>query len=200
MTRFSEKQYKPRVLIAMALYVGFMLLAWPLVRTTTSTPLKICLALVPVVPMLYVIGLMFRRVRESDELEQRTHLVGLGIATAVVGSLSLIGAFLSAAGVITLDGSELMFVFPITVFCYGITRWWVSRRYGAESSCDDDARVPRYVWFLVTGVIALVAAWLFRPTLDGMREGFLYGAGVGFIGPGLAMAVLRWRRHGQSHE
>lgn len=200
MSRFSEKQYTPRVLVAMAIYTAFMLLAWPLVRTTASFPLKVCLALVPVVPMLYVIGLMFRRIRESDELEQRMHLVGLGAATAVVGALSLVGGFLSAAGAVKLDGTVLIWIFPITIGCYGITRWWVSRRYGVDAACDDNATVPRYVWFLLAGCIALAAAWFERHSLDDMSEGFLCGAGSGFLVLGLISGIMRWQRGGQSHD
>jgi hypothetical protein len=200
MSRLSEKQYTSRVLVAMVFYTGFMLLAWPLVRTTTSVPLKVCLALAPVVPMLYVIGLMFRRIRESDELEQRMHLVGLGVATALVGALSLIGGFLSAAGLLKLDGSVLIWVFPITVICYGFTRWWVSRRYGAEAACDDDAAVPRYIWFLLGGCIGLAMAWFCRHSLDDTSLGFLCGAGAGFLCMGLAGGFARWQRRRQSHD
>jgi len=200
MSRFSERQYTRRVLIAMALYTAFMLLAWPLVRTMTSFPWKVCLALVPVVPMLYVIGLMFRRIRESDELEQRMHLVGLGVATAVVGAVSLVGGFLSAAGVVKLDGTVLIWVFPVTVIGYGFTRWWVSRRYGADAACDDNATVPRHIWFLLGGCIGLLAAWFKRHSLDDMSEGFLLGAGSGFVVLGLIVGILRWQRRRESHD
>jgi hypothetical protein len=200
MSGLSQKQYTRHVLIAMAIYTGFMLLAWPLVRTMASFPWKVCLALVPVVPMLYVISLMFRRIRDSDELEQRMHLVGLGVATAVLGTLSLIGGFLSAAGVLRLDGTVLIWVFPVTMICYGVTRWWVSRGYGADTACDDTATVPRYVWFLFGGCMGLATAWFARHSLDDMSEGFLCGAGVGFLGMGLVSGITRWQRRRQSHD
>jgi hypothetical protein len=199
MSGFSQKKYEGRVLVAMALYTSFMLLAWPLVRTTTSFPWKVCLALVPVVPMLYVISLMFRRIRDSDELEQRMHLVGLGVATAVIGMLSLVGGFLSAAGVLKLDGTVLIWVFPITMICYGVTRWWVSRRYGADVACDDDASVPRYVWFLLGGCTGLAIAWFSRHSLDDMSEGVLSGMSIAFLGLGLAVGIARWLRRRQPH-
>jgi hypothetical protein len=200
MSRLSNKQYTPRALVAMVFYTGFMLLTWPLVRTMTSVPLKVCLALAPVVPMLYVISLMFRRIRESDELEQRMHLVGLGVATAILGVLSLIGGFLSAAGILKLDGTVLIWVFPITVLCYAVTRWWVSRGYGADAVCDDDATVPRYVWFVLGGGIGLATAWLCRHSLDDTSDGFLYGAGGGFFVLGLVHGIARWQRRRQFHD
>ncbi|GAB2562998.1 hypothetical protein ISP15_05780 [Dyella jejuensis] len=199
MSRLSEKQYTPRVLVAMMFYTGLMLLAWPLVRTMASVPLKVCLALAPVVPMLYVISLMARRIRDSDELEQRLHLVGLGVATAVLGALSLIGGFLSAAGILKLDGAVLIWVFPVTVICYGMTRWRLARGYGVNAACDDDAAVPRYVWLLLGGCIGLATAWFSRHSLDDVRVGFLCGTGAGLLGAGLAGGIARWQRRRQSH-
>ena len=105
MPRFQYKHYQRRLMLAMTGYVGFMLLVWPLARTVTSLPLKVLLALAPVLPMFYVIWLMARRIRDSDELEQRTHLIALGVATAAVGALSLVGGFLASAQVVQLDGS-----------------------------------------------------------------------------------------------
>lgn len=200
MSGFSQKQYERRVLVAMAVYSGFMLLVWPLVRTATSVPLKVLLALAPVVPMCYVIGLLARRIRASDELEQRTHLIALGVATAVIGALSLLGGFLSIAGVLKLDGSVLIWVFPVMMLTYGLARWQISRRYGVDVSCDSEASIPTYLRFLIAGVVLLVVAWLSRASLDEMRLGFLCGMGTVFAIAGLALGIARWFRRRQRDE
>ncbi len=200
MSGFSQKQYERRVLVAMAVYSGFMLLVWPLVRTATSVPLKVLLALAPVVPMCYVIGLLARRIRASDELEQRTHLIALGVATAVIGALSLLGGFLSIAGVLKLDGSVLIWVFPVMMLTYGVARWQVSRRYGADVSCDSEASIPAYLRFLIAGVVLLIVAWLSRASLDEMRLGFLCAMGAIFAMAGLALGIARWYRRRQRDE
>ena len=200
MSGFSQKQYERRVLVAMAIYSGFMLLVWPLVRTATSVPLKVLLALAPVVPMCYVIGLLARRIRASDELEQRTHLIALGIATAVIGALSLVGGFLSIAGVLKLDGSVLIWVFPVMMLTYGVARWQVSRRYGVDVSCDSEASIPAYLRFLMAGAVLLVVAWLSRASLDDMRLGFLCGVGGGFVALGSVLGIVRWNRRRQRDE
>jgi hypothetical protein len=194
MSRFTKKQYQWRVLVAMAIYTGFMLIAWPLVRTTTSFSLKVLLALAPVVPVVYVIAQLVRRIRASDELEQRTHLIALSVATGVVSALSLAGGFLSTAGVLTLDGSILIWVFPVMAICYGLAHWWVLRGYGGDMTCDEEATVPLYVRFLSAGAVVLVIAWLCRAALDDTRLGFLCGMGAGFIALGLALGVARWRK------
>src|SRR6185312_6513933 len=144
MRRFTEKQYQRQLMIAMVLYVGVMLLAWPSAKTAGSVPLKLALAMLPVALVFYVIGLMARRILHSDELEQRTHMGALGVATAVVGAASLVGGFLAAAKLVQLDGTVLIWVFPLQLFAYGATRWILSRRYGHDGVCGEGGFPFRY--------------------------------------------------------
>ena len=51
MPRLKQKHYQQRLLSAMAIYIAVLVLIWPLVRTTTSTPLKWLIALAPLPPM-----------------------------------------------------------------------------------------------------------------------------------------------------
>ncbi|WP_225578198.1 hypothetical protein [Rhodanobacter sp. 7MK24] len=186
MRRFTEKQYQRRVMVAMALYVGFMLLAWPEVRTTGSLPLKLLLALAPVAMMLYVIALMARRILHSDELEQRTHLVALGVATALVGAASLIGGFLAAAKLVQVNGIVLIWVFPLQLAAYGLTRWLVNRRYGNEMSCAEGGFTFRQrlaLILLLMMAVALAVYW--------RHDDFDIGMLVG-MGSSLAL-VLAWQ-------
>lgn len=194
MPRLSHKQYQRRSLLAMTAYVAVMLGVWPLVRTAAGLPLKVLLALAPVLPMLYVTALLARRIRDSDELEQRTHLIALGVATGVVGALSMIGGFLATAQVWHLDGTILIWVFPVLMFCYGITRWWVARRYGASLSCDGESRVPLYVRFLLMAIVMGAVAWWFRRSLDDGSLGTLCGMAAGLAMLGVAFGIARWHR------
>lgn len=194
MARLTPRQYQRHTLLAMSVYVGFMLLAWPTVRTADSAVIKVLLALVPVVPMLYVIGLMARRVLDSDELEQRTHLVALGTATAVVGALSLVGGFLAAAQVFKTDGSILIWVFPVMMLSYGITRWWVGRRYGMSLACEDEERDLPIAWrFLLAAVGTGALAWFGRHKFDDMGLGVLCGMSAAFLLGGVVLSWRRWR-------
>jgi hypothetical protein len=179
MARLQEKQYQLHVMVAMTIYVAVMLLVWPLLAKTSSVPLKCLVALAPMLPMLYVIWLMGKRIRDSDELEQRLHLIALGVATAVVGALSMIGGFLAAAHVVAIDGSVLIWVFPLMIACYGLTRWRVARMYNSESSCEGDSATPMH-WRLIyiAAVMAVVGifAWLRRDAFDaGMFVGIAGG-------------------------
>lgn len=191
MPRFNESQYRRQLSVAMVAYMAAMLLVWPLSRTAASVPLKVLLAVVPVLPMLFVIGLLARRIGASDEFEQRVHLVALGASTALLGALSLIGGFLAAAGVLTLDGSILIWVFPVTMLGYGAARWWLLvRHYGGSASCEGSPLGWRLLLLGVLVLMVLGAAW-WRGKLDDFEAGLLVGLAPGVL---VLLAVLLWRR------
>lgn len=199
MSQFSKRQYEWRALTAVALYSAYMLLAWPLVKTTASLFGKAILALVPAVMMFYLIGLMARRIRAGDELEQRTHLIALGIATAVVGALSLAGGFLSIAGVWKVDGAILIWVFPVSMLTYALARWSVQRRYGISGLCGEEGSVWAPLRLFIVGVVFLFVAAVHPHRLDNDQLGFLCGIGVGLATTGLLFTARRFYRHRHPH-
>ncbi|HEX5307122.1 MAG TPA: hypothetical protein VFW82_13655 [Dyella sp.] len=197
MNRLSEQRYQRHLGVAMLAYVAAMVLVWPLARTTPELWLKVSLAAVPALPMLYVIALMARMVAQSDEFEQRVHLVALGVASAVLAALSLIGGLLAAAHAVPLDGSVLIWVFPLMMVTYGVTRWWViTRRYGGTTACDSGSTwsLPRRLLLVAAlmGVVLLAAWW--HGGLDDMSVGLLAGMGVTSLLLAAIETVRRWRR------
>jgi len=191
MARLGYKRYQRNLMIAMVVYVGLMLLVWPMVRTAQSLPLKWLISMAPVVPMLYVIGLMARLVRDSDELEQRTHLLALGVATAVVGVLSLVGGFLAAGKVLPIEGDILIWVFPVLLFSYSLARGWVGRRYGMSLACEDEKGMPIYQRCLWVAVLLVVVAAFRWSSLDDIRRGLLCGATGALVIAGMGLGVAR---------
>jgi hypothetical protein len=195
MTRFSPAKYHQRVLLTIAVYSAFMLFAWPLLDSTTNVLLKVLLALLPVVPMVYLIALVARGIQTSDEFEQRTHLIALGVATAVISVLGLIGGFLSMAGVVKLGGSALMWVFPVIMWTYSVTRWYVLRRYGEQMWCEEKTSAWFYLRFALIGVVLVIIAFMLRHQQEDYRLGFIYGTGAGCAVAGIALAIVHWYRH-----
>ena len=127
--RLNNKRYNTYVMLLMAIYVALMLWLWPLAVSASGMVWKIMLASSPLVPVTCVVMLMARRVMLSDELDQRLHLIALGVATALVGTACLIAGFLAMAKVWRGDGSELFWVFPALCFIYGFTRMGLKRHY-----------------------------------------------------------------------
>jgi hypothetical protein len=130
MSRYTQKQYQRHMFAVMAVYVALMLLEWPQVRSVSSLPWKIVLALLPVIPAVIVIWLLAKRVMHGDELEQRLYLLALSVASGVVCALSLVGGFLYAAGVVALNGDVLIWVAPVLSIVFGLAHVWLRRRYG----------------------------------------------------------------------
>lgn len=184
MARFTDRQYQRQVSVTMVVYVCAMLLVWPLTRSTPELWMKALLACVPAIPMLYVIALLARKILGSDEMEQRAHLLALGVATGVVGAMSMVGGLLAAAGAVPLEGSVLIWVFPVLIISYSISHWWIiTRRYGGSTECGAES--SRTVWnflivmSLIIGMVALVSWWQGR--LDDTRLGMLAGMTVSVV-------------------
>ncbi|HEX7375424.1 MAG TPA: hypothetical protein VF277_10630 [Steroidobacteraceae bacterium] len=70
---------------------------------------------------------MARRPLASNELQPRTHLAALAVATAIVDTLSFVGEFLAMTGVPVTDGPVLYRVFPAPGVVYTLTRTVVGR-------------------------------------------------------------------------
>jgi hypothetical protein len=198
MKRLTERQYQRRASVTMVLYVAAMLVVWPLAKGAPQLWLKALLTLVPALPMLYVIALLARRIADSDELEQRTHLVALGVATGLTGALSLVAGLLAASGAVTLDGTVLIWVFPLMTMVYGVTRWWVvTRRYGGSMTCDSSAgwwEMPsRLLLAAATLVLVILVVW-WRGRLDAFNAGALSGMAASLVAMAALSAWRGWRR------
>ena len=191
MTYLTETRYRRQLAVAMVAYVAAMLLVWPHARADTSVPLKVLWAVAPVLPMLYAIALVARRIGASDEFEQRVHLLAVAASAALTGALSLIGGFLAAAGVLALDGSVLLWVFPLLMLGYGAARWWwLVRHYGGTLACNETPLAWRLLLLAGLSLVVLgVAGWQGR--LDPSEIGLLCGMAPGAL---LLLAVMLWRR------
>jgi hypothetical protein len=132
-SRTFERRYARQFGAAMVLYVMVMLYVWPLQKTMEAGALKLIIALLPVLPIAWVIIACIRYVLSSDELERRQHLEAVAIGAAIVSIVSMILGFLAAAKVWVVDGSlALLMVYPALGFTYGATRCWLVKRSRAE--------------------------------------------------------------------
>jgi amino acid transporter len=136
MARSTYAAYRRNLLLLMAVYTVLLLLLWPLAKHTTGLVPKTAYTLVPVVPMIGALWLIARRIMDSDELQQRLHLIALSAATGVISAVSLAAGFLCATGVLTLDGHVLIWIMPGLALVYSGTRWFVGRRYGGGFGCE----------------------------------------------------------------
>ena len=195
-TRPLHRRYLREFWPAMAAYVAVMFLLWPLLPQVHNEWLRIALALLPMVPVLFVVRAMVRLVLGSDELEQRIHLIGLAIATTVVSALSLAGGFLAAANIVKLDGSILIWVWPTLVVVYAAGRSWASRRYGGDGDVMCNAGLVWHWRLLLLASVFAATAWLGRNQLVDYQFDALCCISAVLATWGLILAVAHWRRRG----
>lgn len=129
MARYPKRKYNLHVAMVMAVYFVLLFFVWPLAGTVSSPALQAILAVSPAVPIVIVIALAARFMVRSDELEQRTHLIALSIATGVVSAASVVGGFLALAKVWQVGGAILFWVFPALCVVYGVARIITVRRF-----------------------------------------------------------------------
>ena len=192
--RSIHQRYQREFWPAMAAYIAIMFLLWPLLPKVHNDLLKVALALLPVLPVLFVVRAMVRLVLGSDELEQRTHLIGLAISTTVVSMLSLVGGFLAAAGIIQLDGSVLLFVWPVLVVVYAAGRVWASRRYGGDGDVMCNSGIAWHWRLLLVALVLVAIAWFGRKQLPDYQLGMLCGMSAVFAAWQLMLLIVGWRR------
>lgn len=87
-------------------------------------------ALAPVLPVAMVMRAMVRYLREIDELQRRIETEAICIAALAVPMAYFAGGFLQLAKVIDIPaGVAMIWVFPLTMFTYGVAKFAVSRHY-----------------------------------------------------------------------
>lgn len=194
----NQRRYAREFWPPMLAYILIMLLVWPLVGHVQAMWVRAALALLPIVPVLLVTRAMFRLVMGSDELEQRTTLIGLAFAGTAVGTLCLIGGFLVAAKVIRLDGSVLLGVWPAMVALHALGRGWAARRYGGDwiATCDDSSSRQLHAW-IVAAVFGLILLLGWRVFSDWQR-GLLIGLTTSLAVSAVLMTILHRRRSGSA--
>ena len=129
--RAVDRRYLREFFIAMAAYT-LIVVAVPLVMEQVRGVVgRTVLALLPIVPTIFVARALVRRILGGDELERRTFLEATAIAGLVVALASFSLGFLQAAGLVELrDG--LIFVLPAMISVWGVALPWVRRRYSDE--------------------------------------------------------------------
>ena len=188
-------------MVAMTIYVIVFLWVWPLARVADTLWLKATYALTPVPPLLYTIWLLARRVLSADELEQRTHLIGIGVAAAAVSAFGIVSGFLAVAHVFSPDwaAAALVWIFPLLMLCYGGAQRYAARQYGG-GACDEGG-MPTAISFLYAAtVFACIAAYFYFRKGDRDATAMMLGMAFGMAACASGFAVWHWLRGRSTRE
>lgn len=112
---------------AFAAYVGALLLQGPLIALSASGPYKVAIALLPILPALYILFLIVKGYRRQDELQQRIVGEALTYSFCVVGFGSFAYGFLEEG--LNYPHLPTIYIFPLLIMVYGAARFLIQRRY-----------------------------------------------------------------------
>ena len=126
----AMRRYRRDMVLAMSGYVAVMLVWKHLLDAVHLTWLRVAIALLPALLMIWLLRAFVRFVRDSDELHRRIELESGSIAALLVSAGYLAAGFLQSADLIAVPAKlAMLWVFPSICFAYAITKVVVARRY-----------------------------------------------------------------------
>ena len=124
--RYLRALWPAMVAYSLSLFASIFLIK----RGIESVPLRAVVAVLPVLPIGWVMLAALRYLREVDELQRRIETEAIGIASLLVSLLYFAGGMLEKAEVIGMDaGIAMIWVFPLLCGTYGIAKMILTRRY-----------------------------------------------------------------------
>jgi hypothetical protein len=115
---------------AMGAYVAVMLVWKRLLDLVSDTWLRVVVALLPALLVVWVMRAFVRYVRDSDEMQRRIELESGAVAGLMVSAGYMAAGFLQSADLIAVPAKvAMLWVFPMLCFTYGIAKVVISRRY-----------------------------------------------------------------------
>lgn len=123
----NARKYGMRFLVGMATYVILLPVSIILLdQIEDGSPLRVLVALVPVLPVLFLVGAFLRYLGGLDELQRRIQMEALGFSLGLTGVTTFTLGFLQNAGGPVID---VIWVLPMMVFFWGIGQAIATRRY-----------------------------------------------------------------------
>ena len=124
------RRYFRDVIPAMVGYIAVMLVWKKLLGWVESPALRVLVALLPALLIVWIMRAFVRYVAGADELQRRIELESGAVAGLVVSAVYMAAGFLQTANLIDVPSKvAMLWVFPLLCFTYGISKVFVARRY-----------------------------------------------------------------------
>ena len=121
------KRYLREFLLAMTVYVIAIILSVRLIdQTPSGSLLRILWAVMPILPIGFVLAAFLRYLGGIDELQRRIQLQAIGFAAGATSMLTFAYGLLENVG---LPHLSLIYVFPAMVALWGLSLNYFTRRY-----------------------------------------------------------------------
>lgn len=122
-----SKRYTKEFALSMSAYVITLIASVSLLKIIDpASAFRIPLAIVPIVPVFFVLFAFVRYLNAIDELQQRIQLQAIGLAAGAVSLLTFGYGLLENVG---FPPFSIFLVFPIMVVIWGLTSSFLSHRY-----------------------------------------------------------------------
>ena len=130
MPKSLVRRYFRDLIPAMAGYIGVMLVWKKLLGWVDLPALRVLVALLPALLIVWIMRAFVRYVGAADELQRRIELESGAVAGLVVSAVYMAAGFLQTADLIDVPSKvAMLWVFPMLCFSYGVCKVFVARRY-----------------------------------------------------------------------
>jgi hypothetical protein len=122
----ASKRYARDFTVTMILYAILIIASRLILNSLGDSPLRFPIALLPVIPVIFLILAFMRFLAGIDELQQKIQLQAIGFAAGTTGLLTFAYGFLELAG---FPEFSTFLIFPMMIMFWGLGLAFVSRRY-----------------------------------------------------------------------
>jgi hypothetical protein len=122
----ASKRYAREFIIAMIAYGIVIMISRLTLNNIGESPWRFVIALLPLIPVLFLISGFIRYLSGIDELQQRIQLQAIGFAAGTTGLLTFAYGFLELEG---FPSFSTFIVFPLMIMLWGVGLAYFSRRY-----------------------------------------------------------------------
>lgn len=122
----ASKTYARDFTISMIAYVIIIIVSRLILDNLGDSPWRYPIALLPVVPVIFLILAFLRYLSGIDELQQRIQLQAIGFAAGTTGLLTFAYGFLELLG---FPRFSTFLIFPMIIMLWGLGLSYFSRRY-----------------------------------------------------------------------
>ncbi len=124
----SEKKYMQRMLVSMIFYLGLTYgSVWILKNQEIAhVPLKILIAVMPMVPLVWAYRAIIAHVRSMDEFQRKIQFEAVVFAAVITGFVAGTYGFLQNAGLPPLD---VIWIMPMLITLWGVGGFIARRKY-----------------------------------------------------------------------
>jgi len=122
----AAKRYAREFTITMIAYVAIIIVSRLTLNNIGDSPWRFPIALLPIIPVVFLIAAFMRYLAGIDELQQKIQLQAIGFAAGTTGLLTFAYGFLELVG---FPQFSTFFIFPMMIMLWGLGLFYFTRRY-----------------------------------------------------------------------